>query len=181
MISLIDLLTQGRNDPGIFKAIFILGSAASGKSTITKKLIGRQQLSNIGKYTSYTSFSPYGLKYLNIDDVFQKLVHDLSVNTNFNQLTDQQYDNITQSPFSKFQQAKRITRKRKHQYIDSRLGLIIDKTGANPIKIQKIYNQLTQLGYQCICIFVSAQLQTVKNRNRNRQQRQLRDQFIQQS
>ena len=76
-----EVFADGRYDPNIFKAIFILGSAASGKSTITKKLIGRQQLSNIGKYTSYTSFSPYGLKYLNIDDVLYCLILDAQSGT----------------------------------------------------------------------------------------------------
>ena len=178
MIKLKQLLQQGKNDPGIFKAIFILGSPASGKSTLANNIIGRQQLTNKDNYNTYSSASPQGLKYVNIDDIFEKLVHDAQINTNFNQLSQQQYTQLLGGDNSIYKQSKSATERRSSQYINSRLGLIIDKTGANSVQIKKIYTQLVQLGYQCICIYVLSQLQMVKQRNAGRVQRQLKDQDI---
>ena len=40
MIKLIDLLTEGVYDKGIFKAVFLAGGPGSGKSYVAKQLFG---------------------------------------------------------------------------------------------------------------------------------------------
>ena len=46
MIKLKDILFEGVNDPGIFKAIFIAGGPGSGKTYIAKQLFGVESFDN---------------------------------------------------------------------------------------------------------------------------------------
>ena len=172
------IIKQGINDPNIFKAIFILGSPASGKSTLAKKILGRQKLKQHDVHNMYLSFSPTGLKYLNIDDVFQRLLLTTKSKTNFNQLTEEQYKQLISAPDSKYNRASRLTNIRRNNYVQARLGLIIDKTGANADKIADQVQQLQYLGYQCFCIYISSDLQEAITRNMNRLQRRLKEQDI---
>ena len=126
----------------------------------------------------YSSFSSDGLKYLNIDDVFERVLMDMKVNTNFDQLTEPQYQTLISSPDSKFNRASKITDVKKENYLNSKLGLIIDKTGANAYKIGQYVQQLQNIGYQCFCIYISSDLQESILRNMNRTQRRLRQQDV---
>lgn len=58
------LLTEGKNDPGIFKVIFMAGCPGSGKGTILRELLG----------ASNSSFTPQGLKIVNSDDLYELLL-----------------------------------------------------------------------------------------------------------
>ena len=51
-----DMLTEGINDPGIFKIIFTAGGPGSGKSFISGK----------------TGLTSMGLRAVNSDDIFEK-------------------------------------------------------------------------------------------------------------
>ena len=110
------IIQQGINDPNIFKAIFILGSPASGKSTLARRVLGRQKYTQKQQHAMYSSFSPDGLKYLNIDDVFERVLMDMKVNTNFDQLTESQYQTLISSPNSKFNRDSQITNIKKENY-----------------------------------------------------------------
>ena len=50
-----DLITEGVYDPGIFKAVFLMGEAGSGKSTVVDQL----------------SLKALGLKMVNTDKAFE--------------------------------------------------------------------------------------------------------------
>ena len=58
MIRLMDLLNEGVNDPGIFKAVFLAGGPGSGKSYVASQLFGIPEKVNV---------SAYGLKMVNQD------------------------------------------------------------------------------------------------------------------
>lgn len=58
------LLTEGKNDPSIFKVIFMAGCPGSGKGTILRELLG----------ASNSSFTPQGLKIVNSDDLYELLL-----------------------------------------------------------------------------------------------------------
>ena len=58
------LLTEGKNDPGIFKVIFMAGCPGSGKGTILRELLG----------ASNSSFTPQGLKIVNPDALYELLL-----------------------------------------------------------------------------------------------------------
>ena len=58
MIKLMDLLNEGVNDPGVFKAVFLAGGPGSGKSFVASQLFGIPEKINI---------SASGLKMVNQD------------------------------------------------------------------------------------------------------------------
>jgi len=64
--------------------------------------------------------------------------------------------------------AKVITKKQQKNYIEGRLGLIIDGTGKDYDKIAKQATELKQLGYDVHMIFVNTSLDTALERNANR-------------
>ncbi len=47
MIKLMDILLEGVNDPGIFKAVFLAGGPGSGKTFVVKQLGGIPDKLNI--------------------------------------------------------------------------------------------------------------------------------------
>ena len=64
--------------------------------------------------------------------------------------------------------AKEITAKRKANYIEGRLGLIIDGTGREYDKIAKQARELEGLGYDTHMIFVNTSLDVALERNAKR-------------
>ena len=64
--------------------------------------------------------------------------------------------------------AKVITKKQQKNYIEGRLGLIIDGTGKDYDKIASQATKLKQLGYDVHMIFVNTSLDTALERNANR-------------
>ena len=64
--------------------------------------------------------------------------------------------------------AKNITQKQKSNYVEGRLGLIIDGTGKNYAKISDEATKLKQLGYDVHMIFVNTSLDTALERNKRR-------------
>ena len=64
--------------------------------------------------------------------------------------------------------AKEITKLRQANYIEGRLGLIIDGTGKDYAKIEKQMRGLQQLGYDNHMIFVNTSLDVALARNEKR-------------
>ena len=58
-----NFMREGVNDPGIFKAFFTAGGPGSGKSYVASRV-------GAGKV------SPYGLKIVNSDNQYEKLLKD---------------------------------------------------------------------------------------------------------
>ena len=65
-------------------------------------------------------------------------------------------------------EAKRVTAKQKANYLNGRLGLIIDGTGKDYDKIATQATELKQLGYDVHMIFVNTSLDTALERNAKR-------------
>ena len=65
MLKLMDLLTEGVHDKGIFKAVFVAGGPGSGKSYVAKELFGIPDKFNI---------SMSGMKMINQDKEFKFLL-----------------------------------------------------------------------------------------------------------
>ena len=117
-------LQEGLQDPNIFKAFFLAGGPGSGKSYVVKKTTGGT-----------------GLKIVNSDDVFEKLIKkaNLSLKMPDDELGERE-------PLR--QRSKKITSKKQDNYVEERLGLIIDGTGGSYDKIAKQSIGLRQLGYE---------------------------------
>ena len=64
--------------------------------------------------------------------------------------------------------AKKITKTRRDNYVEGRIGLIIDGTGRDYDKIASQSKDLRQLGYDTHMIFVNTSLDTALQRNAER-------------
>ena len=65
--------------------------------------------------------------------------------------------------------AKVLTKKRESIYIDGRLGLVIDGTGKDVMKIGKTQERLQTDGYDTMMLFVNTSLEVAQQRNKKRQ------------
>jgi len=162
MIKLSELLHEGVNDPGIFKAIFLAGGPGSGKTYIAKGLFGIPERLNI---------SQTGMKMVNSDKELKFLLNKYGFGTNLDALPDEVFQNLTgdgpqASGLRKF--AKDLTSERRRLYQNGRLGMIIDGTGDDYQKIAGEKAELEKIGYQTYMIFVNTTLEVALERNENR-------------
>ena len=137
-------LQEGLQDPNIFKAFFLAGGPGSGKSYVVRKTTGGT-----------------GLKVVNSDDAFEKLLKDANLSLKMPPEEEAPRDVVRQ-------RAKAITKARKANYIEGRIGLIIDGTGKDYDKIASQSKDLRQLGYDTHMIFVNTSLDTALQRNADR-------------
>ena len=137
-------LQEGVYDPNIFKAFFLAGGPGSGKSYVVRKTTGGT-----------------GLKTVNSDNAFEKLLKDANLSL---KMPDSETD--ARTPVR--DRAKEITKKQQKNYLEGRLGLIIDGTGHKFDKIAKQSNDLRQLGYDTHMIFVNTSLDVALERNAKR-------------
>ena len=137
-------LQEGLYDPNIFKAFFLAGGPGSGKSYVVKKSTGGT-----------------GLKIINSDDVFEKYLKQARLDFKMQASQGKERDILRSK-------AKAVTAKRKDNYLEGRLGLIIDGTGKDYGKISTQAAGLKQLGYDVHMIFVNTSLEVALQRNQER-------------
>lgn len=137
-------LQEGVYDPNIFKAIFLAGGPGSGKSYVVRRTTGG-----------------LGMKIVNSDDIYEKMLKDAGLETTPEDIFSDQGQEIRV-------QAKGVTKRMKGNFLEGRLGLIIDGTGKDYDKIAKQVQSLKALGYDCYMIFVNTSLDTAQERNRMR-------------
>ena len=138
-------LEEGVNDPGIFKAVFLAGGPGAGKSFI------------VGN----TGLSSFGLKLVNVDDVFEKALKKAGLDTSPENIMSPKGQEIRGK-------SKKITVNKESTYLKGRLGLIIDGTGKNFNKINAHAKLLKKMGYETAMIFVNTNLETALDRNKKR-------------
>ena len=137
-------LLEGVYDPNIFKAFFMAGGPGSGKSYVA------------GKTTA-----GLGLKVVNSDIVFEKYLKDA-------RLSFEMPDAQAAKRDERRAAAKEVTQKRKDNYIEGRLGMVIDGTGKDYSKISSQASQLKAIGYDIHMIFVNTSLDVALERNKKR-------------
>lgn len=153
-------LSEGVDDPGILKCVFMAGGPGSGKSYLAGDLFGVQPKLR-------ASFSSYGLKLINSDSMFEVLLRKQGIDPK--DLAVLYRDpNRWSSIMVLRDRAKEITMGRQQQYERGRLGLIIDGTGDNSAKIIKKQHRASVLGYDCFMVFVNTRLATALRRNEQR-------------
>jgi len=142
-------LQEGLQDPNIFKAFFLAGGPGSGKSFVVKKSSGGA-----------------GLKIVNSDDIFERYLKDagleLDMRTKQAEREEEERDKLRGH-------ARDKTAQRKDNYVEGRLGIIIDGTGHDYDKIARQSIQLKQLGYDTHMIFVNTSLDVALDRNAKRE------------
>ena len=139
-----DYIYEGVYDPGIFKAFFLAGGPGSGKTFVTQ-----------------SAFAGTGLKLVNSDVKFERDLR--KANLSLKMPDEEKYfrDRIRQS-------AKEFAGKQMDTYLKGRLGMIVDSTARDYPSIQRQYNLLRNIGYDCYMIFVNTSLEVALERNRTR-------------
>ena len=142
-------LQEGLQDPHIFKAFFLAGGPGSGKSFVVRKTTGGT-----------------GLRIVNSDDIFEKYLKDAGFDMD---MRTKKAERETNDREVMRQKAKTITTKKTKNYVEGRIGLIIDGTGKEYDKIVKQSIELKQLGYDTYMIFVNTSLDVAIARNADRE------------
>ena len=137
-------LQEGVYDPNIFKAFFLAGGPGSGKSYVVRRTTGGT-----------------GLKSINSDEAFEHLLTKAGLSL---KMPPEEFERkeVVRA------RAKEITKAKQKNYLDGRLGLIIDGTGKDADKILKQKASLEELGYDTYMIFVNTSLDVALKRNAER-------------
>lgn len=135
-------LNEGVNDPHIFKCIFLFGPMGAGKSTVATPLL------------THT-----GLRSVNLD--------------NFNEMWVKRGEVPTGhlSP-DQLEKSWELTQKQQQNFVDGRLGVIIDGSGRNPQTAVDVIEKLMPLGYDFMMIFVNVSEETSIARQKARAEKQ---------
>ena len=146
-------LQEGVYDPNIFKAFFLAGGPGSGKSYVVRRTTGGT-----------------GLKVVNSDDAFESLLKKAGLSLKMPPEEFERKEKVRAH-------AKELTAKRQANYLDGRLGLIIDGTGRQSNKILRQKASLEELGYDTYMIFVNTSIDVALQRNEERA-RSLQSSFV---
>ena len=138
------VLKEGLYDPGIFKAFFLAGGPGSGKTYVTTRVTGGM-----------------GLKNVNSDRAFEVGLKKAGLSLKMPDAEAKQRDPIRV-------RAKELTGKALENYIQGRLGLVVDSTGRDYDSIARPVMLLKQMGYDCYMIFVNTSLDVAMARNAER-------------
>ena len=137
-------LQEGLYDPNIFKAFFLAGGPGSGKSYVASKATGGT-----------------GLKMVNSDPAFEHLLQKAGLSLKMPPEEFERKEVVRGK-------AKEVTRKMRGNFIEGRLGLIIDGTGKDADKILYQKNMLDELGYDTYMIYVNTSVDVALQRNADR-------------
>lgn len=145
MIKFKKFMTEGVDDPAIFKAVFLAGGPGSGKSFI------------VGK----TGLPALGLKVINSDDAYEAAMKKAGMEMSPENIFSVQGQDIRGK-------AKALTGKKQARYLMGRLGVVVDGTGKEFDKVKKQAQAMKALGYDVAMIFVNTDLQTAIDRDAQR-------------
>ena len=142
-------LQEGVYDPNILKAFFLAGGPGSGKSYVIERGTGG-----------------LGMKIVNSDDIFEKYIDDAGMTWKMNTKLGREQETDRDKLRAR---AKEVANKQQANYVEGRLGLIIDGTGKEYAKITDQATKLKILGYDVHMIFVNTSLETALKRNAKRE------------
>lgn len=162
----VEMITEGVDDPGILKCIFLAGGPGSGKSFTANEIFG------VGK-GAFNSVSAGGLKIVNSDSAFENALKKNGISPKDLGKIDQNsdvWDSIAgeDNPNSIRNKAKSLTKQQQAFYEAGRLGLIIDGTGDKYTSIKEKKDHAESLGYDCYMVFVNTSLEVAQARNAKR-------------
>ena len=138
-------LNEGLYDPNIFKAFFLAGGPGSGKTFVTAG-----------------SFGGTGLRVVNSDASFERALKKNNLSLKMPEDEAEMRDVLRA-------RAKATTSNLMDLSIKGRLGMVIDGTGRDYVKIKTQVAMLKQLGYDCYMIFVNTSLDVALERNSKRE------------
>jgi len=141
-------IQEGVYDPNIFNAIFLAGGPGSGKSYVVRKTTGG-----------------LGMKIVNSDDIYEKDLEAAGLDIG------KPEDIFSDEGQALRDRAKQVTTRRQDMWMDGRLGIIVDGTGKDTVKIGRQKRLFDQLGYDTYMIFVNASLDVAQERNMKRKRK----------
>lgn len=141
----LEFLSEGVNDPAIFKVVFLAGGPGSGKSFMAKK----------------TGLQSMGFVTINSDDAFEHMMRKGGLDFKMPESEKHQRDAVRDV-------AKATTNKKQDLALQGRLGLVIDGTGKDYDKIKKLKDKLEKIGYDSSMLFINTDLDTALTRNAKR-------------
>ena len=137
-------LTEGINDPGKLKAIFLAGGPGSGKD-----------------YVMNSTLAGEGLREINSDNAFEYLMKK-------NGLDMEMPDEERVEREIARGKAKNMTKEKERLSYIGRQGLIINGTASDLEQIKTIKAELEGLGYETMMVFVNTSNEVSRDRNRER-------------
>jgi dephospho-CoA kinase len=138
-------LQEGLQDPNIFKVFFLAGGPGSGKSYVVRYSTGGT-----------------GLRVVNSDDVFEKYLKDAGLSQ---KMPPEEWEDNQRER----KRAKKVTDARQKNYVEGRIGMVIDGTGKEYDKIRQQKADLEALGYDTHMIFVNTSIEVALERNEKRE------------
>ena len=163
MIKLMDLLNEGVNDPGIFKAVFLAGGPGSGKSYVASQLFGIPEKLNV---------SAYGLKMVNQDTELENFLKKYFGTVDIDNMPDELFKQLTDPTASDYSglrtRTKALSKERLRLYTQGRLGVIVDGTGHKFHEVKNERQDLLKLGYDTFMVYVNTSLEVAQKRNEER-------------
>ena len=105
--------------------------------------------------------SPYGLKVIDSDPLFTKMLKDVGKTTTVADIYSDEGQAIRD-------RAKALIAKQEKNYMEGRLGMLIDGTGKDYNKIKNSSDKLRKIGYDTYMIFVNTSLDVALQRNEAR-------------
>jgi cytidylate kinase len=116
------ILTEGVDDPGILKCVFMAGGPGSGKSFTSEEIFGIDR-----KYKA--SFAQSGLKVINSDTAFESQLKKNGINPKdlgrIEREEPELWATITAVPGGIRDRAKKITQAQRAFYEEGRLGMMV--------------------------------------------------------
>lgn len=172
------LITEGVDDPGILKCVFMAGGSGSGKGFVSSELFGIDKTIN-------STMAASGLKVVNSDTAFETMLKKNGIDprdlAKIEKENPDLWDKIQKPNTNSLRdQGKRITNGQKAFFEAGRLGMIIDGTGHDVNKIQKLKKHAEELGYDTAMIFVNTSLEIALINNQGRS-RVLADDLVKQT
>ena len=135
------IIQEGLYDPGIFKAFFLAGGPGSGKTYVNQRIT-----------------PGLGLKNVNSDTAFENALKRAGLSLDMPPSEEEKRDIVRA-------RAKKLTTNQLSLYIRNKLGLVIDSTARDYVKMEVAKAALTRNGYESWCIFVNTSLDVALARN----------------
>jgi len=148
MMTYKEFISEGINDPGIFKVVFVAGGAGSGKSFVAEK----------------SGLRALGLRPLNSDDALEAFIKKEKKSMKLNELSPEEMKEINDIRT----RAKKTTKNKLNLLTHGKIGVFVDSTAKEYDKIKRQKSQFESLGYDAYMIFVNTSLDIAKKRNSER-------------
>lgn len=143
-----EFVNESINDKYLLKAIIIAGGTGSGKSFIADSM-----------------FKGLPVVFINSDNAFEVKMKKAGMSLKMDVSSDE--DTIKKDEIRS--SAKRITKSRSHNWVNSLLPVVVDGTGKDYEKIKEQRRVLLELGYDVSMIFVNTSLEVALARNQKRE------------